>query len=50
MNVNAEIAQASTGVVSALMEIPLVLILLAIIHRVHDNQMVHYRRQAVDGA
>ena len=27
-----------------------VLILIAIIRRVHDNQMAHYRRQVADGA
>jgi len=45
----AEIVQASTGIASALMDTALALILIAIIRRVHHNQMAHHRRQVADG-
>ena len=47
---SAEIVQASTGIASSLVDLALVVILIAIIRRVHDNQMAHYGRQVVDGA
>ncbi len=41
----AEALGAATGLVSDVLDIPLVLVLVAILNRVHGMQMKHYRRQ-----
>ena len=46
---SAEVVQAATGIALELTDIPLALVLIAIIRRVHDNQMEHHNRQITDG-
>lgn len=42
----AETLEAVTGIASYVLDVPLVLVLVAILNRVHGMQMKHYRRQA----